>query len=377
MTDYSESIVKNLAGFPGYVKHPERVMALGDMLNDLDGAGFGKLVNLFVTRGGDQARDILFEAWLAQMLRRNPDIRDLSYEPEDMGRSAPDFRFWIGDVRFDMQVKRLYAISNARDKTQFRRRFEERAATVSVPWFLNLWLSEEFARSDIDGLFFHIKNGLAKGRYAAGPGDDAPSFEYPWPSEAVGGQAKARFSFHTASTTAALPHLHLGVMMLVGEFDEPRPGEGAGMLPQRIDQNIVRNALDGQMDKARHTLSRDPGLQQVNLVVVQPESNIDLWMGQDTVADALYGDEVMRCWMGMDGEKRVWSDRESKGLFTPDQYRKMCGVIVVPSSAWPLSEEFEGLYFPHPLHLGIIEQHPKPFPEMVFHRETAWSRGRG
>ncbi len=376
MTDYSSCILKNLAPYPGFVEHPERVSALNGMLNALDGAGFGKLVRLFETRQDDQARDILFEAWLACMLRRNPYVHDLAYEPEDMGNSAPDFRFWIGDVRFDVQVKRLYAISNARDKTQFRRRFEERASGIPTSWFLNLWLSEEFAQSDIDGLFFHIKKGLNAGIFTPGPDDAAPAFDYQWPTESVTDHVKARFSFHAASTAEALPHLHLGIVMLTGSFKEAWPGGGVQMMAQRLDHKVVRRAFDGQLDKARHTLARDPGPQQANLVVVQPESDSSLWVDQATVADALYGDHVIRSWVGIDGEESTWSDREQGGLFHPNSYRKMCGLIVVPASVWPLSEEFVGIYFPHPLHLGIIEQHPKPFPEMTFHVENAWRQSK-
>lgn len=366
MTDYTEQIKKNFAPYPGLVQ-PDVVAAMNAMLNELSMAGFGTLVDLLLTRREEQALDILFEAWVCQMLRRNPNITDLEYEPDDAA-NPPDFRFQLEGVRFDVQVKRLYKVGNAPDKEAFQQRFEERAHQIAVPWFLNLWLSDDFQRKDIDGLFYYIKKNLHTFK-TMGWEQALDNFPYGWPAE---GEPLARFSFHPANDPSKMSHMRIGVFQNAGSWQDD--GDGGTLLIAAVtDVAALRRGFEGQLDKARKSLPLDTGSHQANIVIIQPESN--LICTPDTVADVFYGDEQILVETGtVEGRPRNhWVTRQNNGLLHPGQYRKICGVIVVPGSVWFLDETFRGTYYPHPSHLSIVAQHPNPFPgEMLFHVEARW-----
>lgn len=370
MPKYADEVRKSFAPFKGIVDYPETVAQFDELLQNLESAGFEKLVKNVVKRQGNAAMDIMLEGWLIQMLRRNPYVRDLVYEPEDMGGNAPDLRFWIGDVRFDMQVKRLYGIKNAQDKAKFQTRFDERAETIPFRGFLHFWLSDEFKVSDIDDLFYYIKKELDQKRLSPVSLEQALSLGYHWPPTAPPKDAKARFSLQLANSSEKVPHIHIGTIWY-GEDLIDSDSPSLPLMAEAIDPNDLRKAVRRQLEKSRHTLTLEPGSKQANIVVVQPSSSLSLWTGNDTFAEAFYGDEIMLCGHDEAGTFHTQMDRKTNGLFA-SQYSKMCGVIVVPSSIWPLSEDFEGTYFPHPSHLTIIPEHPRPFPEMMYHIEQDW-----
>jgi hypothetical protein len=81
-----------------------------------------------------------------------------------------------------------------------------------------------------------------------------------------------------------------------------------------------------------------------------------------TILDALYGDEVI----GFHRKKEPKSFRKPNGLFRPNKFSNICGLILVPSEVWAFSERFKGDYFLHPSHFQNIRCHPKPFHEMMF-----------
>ncbi len=93
MTDFRPDIHTNPSFYRGIIEDPDPIESLNIILNELEAFGFDKLVQNFSTqRDPERASDILFEISICQLLRRNPDIQDLQYEPPGDAH-PPDFRF--------------------------------------------------------------------------------------------------------------------------------------------------------------------------------------------------------------------------------------------------------------------------------------------
>jgi hypothetical protein len=122
--------------------------------------GFGKLVQNFCTqRDPEKASDFLFEIWVCQMLRRNPEVQGLQYEPFET-RHPPDFRFLLHSVTFDIQVKRLHNIKNEITKRLFERECGRRLSRLPKPWFINFWVADQFTRQHLNPFFAYVKQSL-------------------------------------------------------------------------------------------------------------------------------------------------------------------------------------------------------------------------
>ena len=97
--DYRQHILTNLAAYPGIVENEAVVEKINSMLGVVKNTGLDSLVANFCNN--PDARDILFEVWIAYLLLANPAVENLVYEPPD-GTHPPDFRFSIGGCGFDV-----------------------------------------------------------------------------------------------------------------------------------------------------------------------------------------------------------------------------------------------------------------------------------
>lgn len=126
-----------------------------------------------------------------------------------------------------------------------------------------------------------------------------------------------------------------------------------------IDTDAFRRSVERLLKKSRKSLTRPVSPTQANLLVMQ---SVHFLFADKVMPDTLYGDEVI----GWNRERVAEVFRRPNGLFRPNKFSNICGLILVPSGVWGFSERFEGDYFPHPSHIQNIQYHPKPFEEMMF-----------
>lgn len=131
--------------------------------------------------------------------------------------------------------------------------------------------------------------------------------------------------------------------------------------------------VERQLKKSGPTLARYVSDTQSNLVIVQAESS--LWMDDNTMSDVLYGNEGITLAKTVDGERVQRSHRAPGGLFDGRRFSRICGVVLVPQKVTPIDDTFTGDYFPNPMHLHHIQQHPKPFDEVMFNLPRVWIDG--
>ncbi len=159
-----------------------------------------------------------------------------------------------------------------------------------------------------------------------------------------------RFSF--SEKPSKEPGMLPGVNYLMG---------AEGGLMETIDTAAFRKSVERLLKKSSKSLIRPVSPTQANLLVMH---SAHFLFADKTMPDALYGDEVIGWHRGRDRE----IFRQTNGLFRPNNFSKICGLILVPPQVWGFSECFKGDYFPHPSHVQNIRCHPKPFEEMMFVR---------
>lgn len=79
--------------------------------------------------------------------------------------------------------------------------------------------------------------------------------------------------------------------------------------------------------------------------------------------------------MATDGTWVQRLHRTPGGLFDGNRFSGICGMILVSQKATPVDDEFTGDYFPNPMHLQSIQNHPKPFDTMMFRILKEWRQG--
>lgn len=345
MADFRPNILKNLRIYPGIVEDPGRIETLNDILNDLGALGFGKLVQNFCAQPNpERASDFLFEIWICQMLRRNQDVQDLQYEPSE-AKNPPDFRFLLHGVGFDMQVKRLHNVTNELTKLLFERECQRHLSTILNPWFINFWVSEHFTRQHLNLFFVYLKKSIDQFSPVTTLESILGEPQYSWEQN---GTTLVRFSF--TEKRRKEPGIFPGVISLMGTEN--------GLMAS-IDTTAFRRSVDRLLKKSRKSLNRSVSPTQANLLVMQ---SVHFRFADKTMPDALYGNEVI----GWQKERGLETFHEPNGLFRPNKFSNICGLILASSQAWGFSERFEGDYFPHPSHVQNIRCHPKPFEEMMF-----------
>jgi hypothetical protein len=343
--DFRSNIVTNLRIYPGIVEDPDCVETLNNVLNELNTLGFGQLVQNFCTQlDPERARDFLFEIWVCQMLRRNEDVQDLQYEPQK-AKNPPDFRFRLDKVNFDMQVKRLHNVTNEQTKFLFERECRRHLSDMPKPWFINFWVSDHFTPQHLNSFFAHLKRSIDQFSCVTTLKTLLGEPQYTWKEN---DKTLVRFSF--TEKRGKEPGIFPGVVSLMGT--------DSGLMGV-IDTAAFRRSVERLLRKSRKSLTRPVSSTQANLVVIQ---SVHFLCADETMPDVLYGDEVI----GFHREKEPKSFRKPNGLFRPDKFSNICGLILVPSQVWAFSERFEGDYFLHPSHFQNIRCHPKPFHEMMF-----------
>ncbi len=348
MTDFRPNILTNLRIYPGIVEDRDRIETLNDILNDLDALGFGKLVQNFCTQPDpERARDFLFEIWICQMLRRNQDVQDLQYEPPGT-KNPPDFRFLLHGVGFDMQVKRLHNVTNELTKLLFERECQRRLSTILNPWFINFWVSDHFTPQHLNPFFAYLKQSIDQFSPVMTLETLLGEPLYSWEQN---GTTLVRFSFTEKHRKE--PGIFPGVISLMGT-------EKGSMEP--INTTAFRRSIERLLKKSRKSLTRPVSPTQANLLVMQ---SVHFPFADKTMPDTLYGRVVIVSYYE-EREPKVL--REPNGLFRPNKFSNICGLVLVPSQVWSFSEHFEGNYFSHPSHIQNIQCHPKPFEEMLFFR---------
>jgi len=343
--DFRSNILTNLRIYPGIVENPDCVETLNDVLNQLSTLGFVHLVQNFCTQPDpERARDFLFEIWVCQMLRRNQDMQDLQYEPPE-SKKPPDFRFRLHGVNFDMQVKRLHNVTNEQTKFLFERECRRHLSDMPKPWFINFWVSDHFMPQHLNSFFAYLKRSVDQFSCVTTLKTLLGEPQYSWKQN---DETLVQFSFTEKRDKE--PGIFPGVISLMGtESDLLGP----------IDTAAFRRSVERLLRKSRKSLTRPVSSMQANLLVMQ---SVHFLFSDKTMIDALYGDEVI----GFSKNKAPKSFRKPNGLFRPNKFSNMCGLILVPSQVWAFSERFEGDYFVHPSHIQIIQCHPKPFHEMMF-----------
>jgi hypothetical protein len=345
MTDFRSNIVTNLRIYPGIADDPNRIETLNDVLNELSTLGFGKLVQNFCTQPDpERARDFLFEIWICQMLRRNPDVQNLQYEPPT-AKNPPDFSFRLQDVNFDMQVKRLQNVTNEETKFLFERECRKHLSAVPKPWFINFWVSDHLTPQHLNSFFAYLKRSIDQFSSVTTLTSLLGEPFYSWKQN---DETLVKFSF--TEKRGNEPGILPGVISLMATE--------SGLMGV-IDTAAFRRSVERLLKKSRKSLTRPVSPTHANLLVMQ---SVHFPFSDKTMLDALYGDEVIL----FSKKKKPESCRKSNGLFRPDKFSNICGLILVPSQVWAFSERFEGDYFLHPSHFQNIRCHPKPFHEMMF-----------
>ena len=345
MKDFRSNILTNLRIYPGIVEDPDRIETLNGILTDLDKSGFDKLVQNFCTQPDpERASDFLFEIWICQMLRRNQDVQDLQYEPPE-NQNPPDFRFLIHGVRFDMQVKRLHNVTHELIKLLFKRECQRRLSGMPKLWFINFWVSDHFAPQDLNPFFVYLKRSIDQFSPVTTLDSLLGEPQYPWEQN---GTTLVRFSF--TEKPRKEPGIFPGVISLMGT-------ESGLMEP--LDTAAFRRSVERLLKKSRKSLTRPVSPTQANLLVMK---SVHFLFADKTMPDTLYGDEVI----GLHKEREPEIFRKPNGLFRPNKFSNISGLILVPSQVWGFSERFEGDYFPHPSHVQNIRCQPKPFEEIMF-----------
>ncbi len=347
MTDFRYNILTNLRIYPGIVEDPDRIETLNDVLNELSTLGFGKLVQNFCTQPDpERARDFLFEIWICQMLRRNHDVQDLQYEPPE-AKNPPDFGFRLHGVNFAKQVKRLHNVTNEQTKFLFERECRRHLSDMPKPWFINFWVSDHFTPQHLNSFFAYLKRSIDQFSCVTTLKTLLGEPQYSWKQN---DETLVQFSF--TEKRGKEPGIFPGVISLMGTE--------SGLMGA-IDTGAFRRSVQRLLRKSRKSLTRPVSSTQANLLVMQ---SVHFLFADKTILDALYGDEVI----GFHRKKEPKSFRKPNGLFRPNKFSNICGLILVPSQLWAFSEWFEGDYFLHPSHIENIRCHPKPFHEMMFVR---------
>ncbi len=339
MTDFRPDICTNLRIYPGIVEEPHRIETLNDILNDLDALGFSKLVQNFCTQPDpEKARDFLFEIWLCRMLLRNQDVQDLQYEPPD-SKNPPDFRFLLHGVGFDLQVKRLHNVTNELTKLLFERECQ-RLSAMPKPWFINFWVSDHFTPQHLNPFFTYLKRSIDQFSPVTTLDTLLGEPQYSWEQD---GTTLIRFSF-TVKRSSTEPGIFPGVIVLIGT-------ENSSI--QSINTATFRRSVERLLKKSRASLKRPVSPTQANPLVMQ---SVHFLFADKKMPDTLYGDEHG----GWHRERGIEMFREPNGLFRPNKFSNICGLILVPSKVWFFSERFEGDYFPHPSHILPIRRTKSP-----------------
>lgn len=347
MNDFRPNIHNNLRIYPGYVKDPDRIETLNNILNDLESLGFDRLVQNFCTQSDpERACDFLFEIWICQMLRRNQDVQALQYEPPE-SQNPPDFRFFIHGVSFDLQVKRLHNVTHELTKLLFKRECQRHLSVLAKPWFINFWVSDQFTRQDLNPFFAFLKRSINQFSPVRTLDTLLEEPQYSWKQN---GTTLVRFSFFEKRNKE--PGIFPGVTYLMGT-------ENGSMAP--IETDAFRKSVERLLKKSRETMIRPVSPTQANLLVMQ---SVHFQFADKAMPATLYGDEGIRCHGGRDPEPF----RQPNGLFRPNTFSKICGLILVPPEVGGFSETFNGDYFPNPSQVINIRCHPKPFEEMMFVR---------
>jgi hypothetical protein len=211
MTDFRPNILTNLRTYQGIVEDPYRIETLNDILNELGTAGFGDLVQNFCTQPDpERARDFLFEIWICRMLRRNPDVQHLQYEPSEI-KHPPDFRFLLHGVSFDIQVKRLHNVTNEQTRFLFERECRRHLSHMQKPWFINFWVSEHFTPHQLNSFFSYLKRSIGQFSCVTTLKTLLGEPQYSWKQN---GETLVRFSFTEKRSKDA--GIFLGVISLMG-----------------------------------------------------------------------------------------------------------------------------------------------------------------
>jgi hypothetical protein len=352
LRDFRPDICTNLSFYRGIVENQDRIEALNNILNELDALGFDKLLQNFSTqRDPERASDILFEISMCQLLRRNPDVQHLQYEPP-REMHPPDFRFLLQGVGFDLQVKQLHNTKNELTKRLFERECRRHLSRLPKPWFINFWVADHFTRQHLNQFFAYLKRSLDQFSPVTTHNSVLGESQYCWEQD---GRTLVQFSF--VEKQSQEPGIFPGVIYVMATEN--------GLMAS-IDTGAFRKGVERLLRKSRPSLIRPASSTQANLLVMQAQN---ILFADKTMPDALYGTEHfgVRKKTG-----RVECFRAPNGLFHPGQFSNICGLILVHPEVWCFSEHFRGDYFPNPAHLRHIQYHPKPFEEMMFTILQEW-----
>ena len=276
------------------------------------------------------------------MLRRNQDVQLLQYEPPET-QNPPDFRFLLHGVSFDIQVKRLQNVTNEQTQLLFERECQSHLSGMANPWFINFGISAHFTRQDLNPFFAFLKRSIDQFSPVTTLDTLLGEPQYSWEQK---GTTLVQFSFSEKRSNE--PDIYPGIISMMGT---------EGDLMETIDTAAFRKSIERLLKKLRKSLIRPVSPTQAHLLVMQ---SVHFGFADKTMPDALYGDEC-------EGLHRVsgWeSFRQPNGLFRPNNFSNICGLILVPSEVWVFSPHFEGDFYLHPSHFQNIRGYPKPFKEV-------------
>ena len=334
--------------FTDIVDSPYAIAKIDSLLQRIERTGYQRLIDNFCSQtDAKRARDYLFEASLCGWLLDNIDLVNLEYEPSSETK-PPDFRFKIGIVNFDIQIKRVYQIGNEMIQDTFKQELQRRLSSIPKPWFINYWVSSSLKPYHINLFCEFIEKNLNSFCPESSEDDEVNASQYCWQED---GQVLVSFSF--SLNRSGSQGIYPGITLTMGtEYD---------LLPE-IELEPIRSKVGKILVKSSKTFNRPVSATQANIVVMQ--ANSEMWMDNNIIDYVLWGDVVYHIPVGRSyGES--YCTRSDNGLFRRRKFKWISGLVLVAPGTTPIDEDFSGTYFPNPFHHMITIQHPKPFCKLT------------
>ena len=317
----------------GYNK-PGRIALITDLVKELETAGMALLCNnFFAQNDADRALDLLLEMWLGRQLSREPVLDGLVYEPPP---KLPDFRFNFEATQFNLEVKRIVNFENEIAKRTFLKIIRN-DPPLKKPWLINLEMSDSFSNQHFNEFIRYLKQNQDKFEPTEGISLHG---DYYWPPA---GDPLIRFSFYQAIK---------GTTFGLGHYTHDRSGS-------ITDDSTAsaRKAILAQLKKSSNKFDElSPTV--ANFVVIQPSSG--LYLNDHLLSDVLYGTEMN---LGPSEHPETKQsgflvECTNTGIFKPDTFSKIAGVILVDISVDLLRENLQGMVFPNPRHIKLSQAWP-------------------
>lgn len=345
ITMFEEIVQVNLSHYSGISNNHLLIHQLALTLDSLNKNGFSKLVTRFSSqKEPEQAFDTLVEIWFCRVLQHTKACA-IEYEPR-VSNSPPDFRCVLGNVTFDIQIKRMRQIYNEITLEKFERECRRQLSCLPNPWLINYSLSDDFSAKDINPFLAYILSNINQFNPISVPEEFTAERHYEWKQ---GDKTYARFHFFLK--TPPNPGIYPG-------FLESWSDDGGF---KTIDFPRMRRALGKRLDKAKKSFPIQPSAQHANVVVIFPDWMV--WL-KDNLAQILYGEDCVKKPIESLQYKYFTTP---KGRFFGGNYPLISGIILLPRDLELITEPFRGEYYTNPFCWQFTKDQPQLFSDMIVH----------